>query len=575
MEKKSVWAARFLPLIAAIVAAALWASGCEEKGVGGDTPDEKPTLSLSVAPAGISASAAAGSYTFAVSSNTAWSVAVTSGATWCTVSPAAGNGNGVVTITVPENQATALRTATITFAAGTLTCTTTVTQAAAENKPDDSSLQVEPSSISAVAEGGNYYFAIVSKSIWTAAITAGATWCTVYPTAGPGDATGLIVAAKNAAPEIRAATITFTSGSLTRTVSVTQAALVPTLTTDKATIEAAYTTGYYTVAVTSNTTWTAAVNAGATWCTVSPTSGTDNRTVTVNVATNPMAAARAATVTFATGTLTRALPVTQAGANPTLTTDKNVIEAASTAGSYAVAVTSNAAWTASVNSAATAWCLLTHASATGNGTVTVNVTANPMVATRAATVTFAAGTLTRTVAVKQYSTPPYAASTQTWTVGNQMWSDAIHVPDCNKSSFTTSNTEPHCRSYTSGTNTWYYYNWAYVNSRAALLCPSPWRAPTAEDFCTLDKSLSGASSCPSRTMSAQQVNATYVLAWGGSYGGYYNSSGTLRNQDTYAYYWSSRALDSSYAYGLEYVSSYVFPQGTYFKPYGFQVRCVK
>jgi hypothetical protein len=45
-------------------------------------------------------------------------------------------------------------------------------------------------------------------------------------------------------------------------------------------------------------------------------------------------------------------------------------------------------------------------------------------------------------------TPRYAASTKTWVFGYQIWSDAIQIPSCNKSSFKVSFTEPDCRSYT-------------------------------------------------------------------------------------------------------------------------------
>ena len=76
------------------------------------------------------------------------------------------------------------------------------------------------------------------------------------------------------------------------------------------------------------------------------------------------------------------------------------------------------------------------------------------------------------------TTPPYAASTKTWTFGEQTWSDAIHIPECNKSSFTERYYETQCRSYTQGANTWYYYNWLYVNKHAARLCHSPWRVPS-------------------------------------------------------------------------------------------------
>ncbi|MDR3350202.1 MAG: fibrobacter succinogenes major paralogous domain-containing protein [Prevotellaceae bacterium] len=80
------------------------------------------------------------------------------------------------------------------------------------------------------------------------------------------------------------------------------------------------------------------------------------------------------------------------------------------------------------------------------------------------------------------NTPRYAASAKTWKFGNQTWSDAIQIPECNKSSFENSDTAPQCRNYTEDSNTWYYYNWAYVKANAAKLCPSPWRVPSKEDF---------------------------------------------------------------------------------------------
>jgi hypothetical protein len=93
----------------------------------------------------------------------------------------------------------------------------------------------------------------------------------------------------------------------------------------------------------------------------------------------------------------------------------------------------------------------------------------------------AAGTITVIA-----TTPPYAASTKTWTWGSQTWSDAIRVPSgCNKSNFTISNTNADCRTYTPGTNTYYYYNWPYVSLYASTLCPSPWRVPTSSDINTL------------------------------------------------------------------------------------------
>jgi hypothetical protein len=83
------------------------------------------------------------------------------------------------------------------------------------------------------------------------------------------------------------------------------------------------------------------------------------------------------------------------------------------------------------------------------------------------------------------NTPPYAAGTQTWTFGRQVWSEVIQVPECKRDSFPVSYTGPQCRSYTQDGHTWYYYNWPYVRANAGRMCPAPWRVPTGADFAAL------------------------------------------------------------------------------------------
>jgi hypothetical protein len=80
------------------------------------------------------------------------------------------------------------------------------------------------------------------------------------------------------------------------------------------------------------------------------------------------------------------------------------------------------------------------------------------------------------------NTPPYAATTRTWVFGDQIWSDAIHIPVCNKETFENSYTEPQCHSYTENGKIWYYYNGIYVMTNQHAMCPSPWRVPTTADF---------------------------------------------------------------------------------------------
>ncbi|MDR3350913.1 MAG: hypothetical protein LBN98_04635, partial [Prevotellaceae bacterium] len=158
--------------------------------------------------------------------------------------------------------------------------------------------------------------------------------------------------------------------------------------------------------------------------------------------------------------------------------------------------------------------------------------------------------------------PTHAASTRTWTFGDQTWSDAIQMPDCDKTDFeggTDTTPKADGRRYTTGDgHTWYYYSWAYVDANKSTICPSPWRVPATEDFAAI---------------AANAPVADLTAAWG--YGGFCTSSGSLSALDSYAYYWSSTEYTLSSAYLLNYDSS-SFNQGlSTYKIYGFQVRCVK
>jgi uncharacterized protein (TIGR02145 family) len=259
-----------------------------------------------------------------------------------------------------------------------------------------------------------------------------------------------------------------------------------------------------------------------------------------------------------------------------LSVDPANISARPEGGSYTLAVTSNVAWTATVNAA---WLTLNPGNGNGNATVTVRVEENTT-DTRNATISLTAGSLTRTVTVTQDVAPPaHAVTPKTWVIGSQTWSDAIHIPECNKEDFGESLEEPRCRSYTEEGANYYYYNWAYVIRHAATLCPSPWRVPDSEDFIALDLAMDGTGE--NRTETPEWVEETYVQTWGGSYGGLaislpdYNGVGDI---GTGAYYWSTSDYSDNNAYALNFnTNGDAHPQsrGTSMKPFGFRVRCVK
>jgi uncharacterized protein (TIGR02145 family) len=249
------------------------------------------------------------------------------------------------------------------------------------------------------------------------------------------------------------------------------------------------------------------------------------------------------------------------------------INATPAGGTYILTVTGNMTWTATDDAE---WLTLSPASGEGNGTINVEVTGNTTVEARNATVTVAAGALTETVTIVQEAVPtppPHAASTQTWTIGTQTWSDAIHIPACDKEDFENSETDPRCRSYTHEGTTYYYYNWPYTDLNAADLCPSPWRVPTTDDFVALDIALGGTGE-ERYDEDPSWVNANYINKWGGSYGGFAHGSSML-NVGSHGDYWSSTKHGTT-AYLLHFNSGgTIYPQNDSNRVNGFQVRCVK
>jgi hypothetical protein len=254
---------------------------------------------------------------------------------------------------------------------------------------------------------------------------------------------------------------------------------------------------------------------------------------------------------------------------PSLLVEPTGISASADGGTYTFTVGSNTKWSVTVAVGAT-WCAVSPKTGTGNGTVVVNITENAATVTRTTVVTVTADTLSKTVNVTQDAlslyqyeatdAPANAVSDTVWVFGNQTWSDAIHILECNKSTFEESFTNPQCRSYTYEGNTYYYYNWPYVNTYANELCPSPWHVPTRTDFDKLEN-----------ITHTNMVRLQHL--WG--FGGLALRISLLNTADD-AFYWSFTELTAEIAYAFHYPTGGGIPvEYNHFKLLGYQVRCVK
>jgi hypothetical protein len=252
----------------------------------------------------------------------------------------------------------------------------------------------------------------------------------------------------------------------------------------------------YSIAVTSNTTWTASVtSANSDWVTISSgATGENNGAIALSFTANDAITSREATVTVSAAGLTRQVAITQDGVALTLSLNPADDIEATYEGTdpITITVTSNTDWTVAVTYAegdAGNWVTTSDKTATS---VKVAVGENETYAAREAAVVFTAGTKTESIAVKQGERPlGNVYSSATWTLGGLVWSDRIHVPDCQDGAWGTwddpaetakcKSDQPFLESDPTNEEVYYYYNWVYVMAHKETLCPSPWRVPSKAD----------------------------------------------------------------------------------------------
>ncbi len=169
------------------------------------------------------------------------------------------------------------------------------------------------------------------------------------------------------------------------------------------------------------------------------------------------------------------------------------------------------------------------------------------------------------------------ASSQTWKVGSREWSDAVQATGCNKTEYLgyeNSKVRADCRSNPGQKGN--LFSWAAVIRYQDQLCPDGWRVPTKDDFIALDVALGGTGENRSGASYIPFINEKYLNLWGGSYGGYCYSDGTLGNQGASAVYWSQSEYNTGIGFYLNFGSvGSVNPQNIYSKDYGFPLRCVR
>lgn len=247
------------------------------------------------------------------------------------------------------------------------------------------------------AKGGQQTITITASEAWTLTKSAESDWLTIKTTSGKAGTTQVDLEAKeNIETKARTATITVSSGELTKTVEITQSAANSEISLSVDNLNFTSGSGSKSFSIKSNIAWT--VSSSQDWCSVNPASGSSDGSVSVSVEENTSLSERTATITVESEAGTQTVKVIQSGAEPVLQLNKNDLSFTANAGSDSFTITSNTNWTITSDQT---WCTVSTSSGSGNGTITVNVSENYFIVSRSATITVRAGDLAQMISVIQ------------------------------------------------------------------------------------------------------------------------------------------------------------------------------
>ena len=180
---------------------------------------------------------------------------------------------------------------------------------------------------------------------------------------------------------------------------------------------------WFPLFVVSNVTWE--VSDDVTWISCSPTSGSDDDTVTVTVDENTGASSRTGTITIIGGGITRTCTVSQGGTEIYLIISPTIHSSPAAGDGFPITVTSNLGWTVTANRP---WISCSPPSGSGDDTVAVTVDANTETSSRTGTVYIEGAGITRTCVITQAWLEPVECSDYTDALtcvseGCYWWSD--------------------------------------------------------------------------------------------------------------------------------------------------------
>jgi hypothetical protein len=321
--------------------------------------------------------------------NTTW--VVSNPTNWIVVAPLSGSGNQQISITTQQNLGAA-RTAVLKITAGVISKTILVKQ-----HPIPPILLLSEDSLISGSGGDTASILLTSNTNWTVDNPVG--WISITPMNGSGNDTLTFVTQQNAGGE-RSATVTLTAGILTKTLYVKQETLAPILNIGMDSLRSSVDGDTTAIQLTSNTSWI--VSGVASWIKISPLSGNGDTLLELITEKN-MGGLRTATINISGGSISKTIYVEQPMITSSLTLEKDTILHKTDGDTLFVQLTSNTSWTLGTS---TGWVIVSPMSGMGNQLLSILTTKN-IGAIRTAIITITAGSIVKTIYVKQETSIPF------------------------------------------------------------------------------------------------------------------------------------------------------------------------
>jgi hypothetical protein len=311
---------------------------------------------------------------------------------WISLTPASGSASGNISVGYQANTLAASRNATITFTSGSSSKTLTIIQA-----PASATLSLDKTNENVNSTAGNFTLDVTTNGAnWsTSGVPA---WISLIPANGSVSGNISVSYQANTLASPRSASITFTSGSSSKVLTVNQAAASASISLDKTSENVNSAAGSFAVEVTTNgASWT--TSGVPNWITINPANGSTSGQVTISYQANNLAVSRTATITFTSGTSSKSLVITQTEATPVLQINISKKQVGYQAGSLLVELTTNnAEWKIT---GLPAWMSANPLQGDKSGTVTLSYQANTLKEKRSAQIVFSAGNISQTLFFEQ------------------------------------------------------------------------------------------------------------------------------------------------------------------------------